>query len=97
MKTYKELINNPEEIKVKENATTVKFYLVSCMCDNQYIFTFDKLDNGYNLSTDCFAYSNFDIPVDSFELELAADDQKWDWIANNINKGFQKVGKVLSR
>ena len=44
-----------------------------------------------------FAYSNFGIKNDKYELEWAADDDRFFNVIQMINSGYQVVERVVSR
>ena len=97
-KTYQELRMNPPKISVKAGAREVIFKVVSSMCDNVYYFKFKKNEEGdFKLSTSPFAYSNFGIKHEKFELEWEADQELWLGVVAMINSGYQKVESVQFR
>ena len=100
MSKYQELMQNPPKVyqEVKKNAKEVIFYVVSCMCDNKYKFRFKKNDEGdFKLTCYGFAFSNFGIKDDKYELEWAADEGDFFDVVQMINSGYQLVEKVVSR
>ena len=83
---------------IVENPKEVIFHTVASMCDNRHMFKFKKNANGeFKLSCNGFAYSNFGIPNDKYELEWAADDDRFFMVIQMINSGYQVVEKVRSR
>ena len=83
---------------IVENPKEVIFHTVASMCDNRHMFKFKKDANGeFKLSCNGFAYSNFGIPNDKYELEWAADDDRFFMVIQMINSGYQVVEKVRSR
>ena len=46
MDRYRELLNNPPKLEVKENAREVVINLISCMCDNKNKITIKKNADG---------------------------------------------------
>ena len=83
---------------IVENPKEVIFHTVASMCDNKHMFKFKKDANGeFKLSCNGFAYSNFGIPNDKYELEWAADDDRFFMVIQMINSGYQVVEKVRSR
>jgi len=84
--------------QIVQNPKEVIFHTVASMCDNKYLFKFKKDDNGeFQLSCNGFAYSNFGIPNNKYELEWAADDDRFFNVIQMINSGYQVVEKVVSR
>ena len=65
MSKYKELYHNPPKLKITGKPRQVKINLVSCMCDNEYRWTFNRElpDGDYDLCTHGYAYSNFQIKL----------------------------------
>ena len=83
---------------IVENPKEVIFHTVASMCDNKHMFKSKKDANGeFKLSCNGFAYSNFGIPNDKYELEWAADDDRFFMVIQMINSGYQVVEKVRSR
>jgi len=83
---------------IVENPKEVIFHTVASMCDNRHMFKFKKDANGeFKLSCNGFAYSNFGIPNDKYELEWAADDDRFFNVIQMINSGYQVVERVVSR
>ena len=71
---------------IVENPKEVIFHTVASMCDNKHLFKFKKDANGeFKLSCNGFAYSNFGIPNDKYELEWAADDDRFFNVIQMIN------------
>jgi len=84
--------------QIVQNPKEVIFHTVASMCDNKYLFKFKKDDNGeFQLSCNGFAYSNFGISNNKYELEWAADDDRFFNVIQMINSGYQVVEKVVSR
>ncbi len=99
MSKYRDLLNNPPKLEVKENAREVVINLVSCMCDNRGKITLKKNDEGdFKLNSHRDAYSNFQIKFDRDDIEWAADDgRKWGKIIKMINSGTYKIESIKSR
>ena len=56
--------------QVKQDASEVIFHTVASMCDNKHLFKFKKDASGeFKLSCNGFAYSNFGIKNDKYELD----------------------------
>ena len=86
------------EEQIVQNPREVIFHTVASMCDNKHLFKFKKDASGeFKLSCNGFAYSNFGIPNDKYELEWAADDDRFFNVIQMINSGYQVVEKVVSR
>ena len=84
--------------QIVQNPREVIFHTVASMCDNKYKFRFKKNAEGdFNLTCNGFTYSNFGIPNDKYELEWAADDDRFFNVIQMINSGYQVVEKVVSR
>ena len=84
--------------QIVQNPREVIFHTVASMCDNKHLFKFKKDASGeFKLSCNGFAYSNFGIPNDKYELEWAADDDRFFNVIQMINSGYQVVEKVVSR
>jgi hypothetical protein len=98
MEECKELRQNPPKLQISGNAKEVIFKTISCMCDNVRYFRFKKNNNG-DFRLDCigYAYSNFQLGVERFELEWYADNESWSCIIDEINKGYTVVESVQSR
>ena len=95
---YLQLLNRPPVLKVPKNAKEVVVHVVSCMCDNKYIFNFKKNKDGeFKLFIPSYAYSNFQIKHYEYELEWSADRKRWQSVFAMINGGVQKVEKVVCR
>ena len=83
---------------VVENAREIQIHTVAGMCDNKHRLTLKKNEDGdFKLHRNGFAYSNFGIPYDAYELEWAADEGNFVAVFKMINAGFQVVEKVKSR
>ena len=86
------------EEQIIQNPREVIFHTVASMCDNKHLFKFKKDANGeFKLSCNGFAYSNFGIKGDKYELEWAADEGDFFDVIKMINSGYQLVEKVVSR
>ena len=84
--------------QVKQDAREVIFHTVASMCDNKHKFRFKKNDEGdFKLTCYGFAFSNFGIKDDKYELEWAADEGNFFDVVQMINSGYQLVEKVVSR
>ena len=84
--------------QVKQDAREVIFHTVASMCDNKHMFRFKKNAEGdFNLTCNGFAFSNFGIKNDKYELEWAADEGNFFDVVQMINSGYQLVEKVVSR
>ena len=83
---------------VVENAREIQIHTVAGMCDNKHRLTLKKNEDGdFKLHRNGFAYDNFGIPYDQYELEWAADEGNFARVFEMINSGFQVVEKVRSR
>ena len=86
------------EEQIIQNPREVIFHTVARMCDNKHMFRFKKNAEGdFNLTCNGFAYSNFGIKGDKYELEWAADEGDFFDVIQMINSGFQLVERVVSR
>ena len=86
------------EEQIVQNPKEVIFHTVASMCDNKHMFRFKKDASGeFKLSCNGFAYSNFGIKGDKYELEWAADEGDFFDVIQMINSGYQLVEKVVSR
>ena len=86
------------EEQIIQNPREVIFHTVASMCDNKHLFKFKKDASGeFKLSCNGFAYSNFGIKNDKYELEWAADDDRFFNVIQMINSGYQVVERVVSR
>tara|TARA_R100000315_G_C5134658_1_gene76941 strand:- start:47 stop:367 length:321 start_codon:yes stop_codon:yes gene_type:complete len=86
------------EEQIVQNPKEVIFHTVASMCDNKHMFKFKKDASGeFKLSCNGFAYSNFGIKGDKYELEWAADEGDFFDVIQMINSGYQLVEKVVSR
>ena len=83
---------------VVENAREIQIHTVAGMCDNKHRLTLKKNEDGdFKLHRNGFAYDNFGIPYDQYELVWAADEGNFVAVFKMINAGFQVVEKVKSR
>jgi len=97
MSKYRELIQNPPNLFIKQDSREIIFRLVSCMCDNKYTFKLKKNEEGdYKLNTCGFAYSNFQIKYPEDEIEWAADENNFHKVIGMINSGTSKIELVKS-
>ena len=86
------------EEQIVQNPKEVIFHTVASMCDNKHMFKFKKDASGeFKLSCNGFAYSNFGIKGDKYELEWAADEGDFFDVIQMINSGYQLVERVVSR
>jgi hypothetical protein len=86
------------EEQIIQNPREVIFHTVASMCDNKHKFRFKKNDEGdFKLTCYGFAFSNFGIKDDKYELEWAADEGDFFDVVQMINSGYQLVEKVVSR
>ena len=86
------------EEQIIQNPREVIFHTVATMCDNKHMFRFKKKSEGdFNLTFNGFAFSNFGIKNDKYELEWAADEGDFFDVIKMINSGSQLVEKVVSR
>ena len=86
------------EEQIVQNPKEVIFHTVASMCDNKHLFKFKKDASGeFKLSCNGFAYSNFGIKGNKYELEWAADEGDFFDVIQMINSGYQLVEKVVSR
>ena len=86
------------EEQIVQNPREVIFHTVASMCDNKHMFRFKKNAEGdFNLTCNGFAFSNFGIKNDKYELEWAADEGDFFDVIKMINLGYQLVEKVVSR
>ena len=84
--------------QIVQNPREVIFHTVASMCDNKHLFKFKKNAEGdFNLTCNGFAYSNFGIKGNKYELEWAADEGNFFNVIQMINSGYQVVEKVVSR
>ena len=98
MEKYRELLNNPPKLEVKENAREVVINLISCMCDNKHKITIKKNNDGdFKLNSHRDAYSNFQIKFDKDDIEWQADDNNWNDVFRMINSGTQLIDNIKSR
>ena len=83
---------------IVENPREVIFHTVASMCDNKHMFKFKKNAEGdFNLTCNGFAYSNFGIKNNKYELEWAADEGNFFNVIQMINSGYQVVEEIASR
>ena len=98
MDKYQTLILNPPKLQVPKESKQIMISLISCMCDNHYTWEFRKDSaNEWKLNTKGYAYSNFQLKVERWELEWAADAGDWEYVFDEINKGVQKVESIRTR
>jgi len=83
---------------IVENPREIIFHTVASMCDNKHMFKFKKNAEGdFNLTCNGFAYSNFGIKNNKYELEWAADEGNFFNVIQMINSGYQVVEEIASR
>jgi len=98
MSKYRDLIDFPPKLEVKENAREVVINLVSCMCDNRGKITLKKNDDGdFKLNSHGNSYRNFQIKFDRDDIEWEADDSEWDNVFGMINSGTSTIDNIKSR
>jgi hypothetical protein len=100
MSKYRELVLNPPIVlhHIKVDAREVIFYVVSCMCDNEYTLRLRKNNEGeFKMSGMGFSLSNFGFKFKPFEIEWEADCGNWIDVKNMINSGTVKIEKIISR
>jgi hypothetical protein len=98
MSIYRTLRQNPPNLKVKENAKEIYLHTVSCMCDNKHKLRLKKNESGeFKLSGCGFALSNWHMEYDKYEIEWAADENRWDTVISMINSGTEVIEKIVSR
>ena len=98
MDKYRELLNNPPKLEVKENAREVVVNLISCMCDNKHKWTIKKNHEGdFKINTNGFAFSDFQTKFDRDDIEWEADDNNWNSVFRMINSGVSKIDNIKSR
>lgn len=98
MSKYSELLKNPPKLTVIDNAREVVINLVSCMCDNRYIWTIKKNEEGdFKINTHGSAFSNFQTKHSRNEIEWKADDSDWEDVFKMINSGTEKIESIRSR
>jgi len=102
--TYSELKVKPlaqdrKNLKeIKKNARELKIHVVGSMCDNKYLLSLKKNENGeFRISGGRFALSNFGFKSPVYEIEWAADEGNWIEVINIINSGYQLIDKIVSR
>lgn len=98
MSIYRDLIQNPPTLVVKEDAKDIVIDLVSCMCDNKGQMRFKKDQFGeFKCTTGRDAYGNFQIKYSKVELEWTADEGSWNELFGMINTGTSKIARIMSR
>jgi hypothetical protein len=98
MSLYRELRFNPPSLEVSKTPREIKIDLVSVMCDNKYRWTAKKDSDGdFKISTNGFAYSNFQIPHRKDDIEWAMDAGDWTGAFNMINEGTSVVQSIQYR
>jgi hypothetical protein len=98
MSEYRKLKKSKLDLKVKENCKELVITLISCMCDNKYIFKLKKdLQGEFKLNTCGYAFSNFGIKNNRYEIEWAADESNWEKVFEMINTGTSIIKSVVSR
>lgn len=98
MDKYRELLDNPPKLEVKENTREVVINLISCMCDNRSKITLKKNDNGdFKLNSHRDSYRNFQIKFDKDDIEWEADDNNWNNVFRMINSGTSLIDNIKSR
>ena len=98
METYRDLVQNPPSLQVKNEAKEVVFTTISSMCDNRHILKMKKNSEGdFKLNGCGFHLSNFGFKFDTHEIEWEADAGEWGSVILMINSGYQRVSKLISR
>ena len=95
----KSLAQDRKNLKeIKKNAKELRIHVVASMCDNKYLLSLKKNDNGeFRMSGGRFALSNFGFESPVYEIEWAADEGNWIEVINIINSGYQRIDKIVSR
>ncbi len=95
----KSLAQDRKNLKeIKKNAKELKIHIVGSMCDNKYLLSLKKNDNGeFRMSGGRFALSNFGFESPVYEIEWAADEGNWREVIDIINGGYQRIDKIVSR
>ena len=84
--------------EIKKNTRELKIHIVSSMCDNKYILSLKKNNDGeFKMSGGRFALSNFGFASPVYEIEWAADEGNWREVIDIINGGYQRIDKIVSR
>ena len=99
MSIYKNLLNRPPKIVIKENAREVHINTRSCMCDNTGRLTFRKnADGDFRVNGGQSALSNWQMEDDfQISMEWAADDGNWQEVIRIINTGTSVAESARSR
>jgi len=98
MSKYNELLKNAPKLTVKKGAREVVINLISCMCDNKYIWTIKKNNEGdFKISTHGYAFDNFQTKYERNEIEWTADESNWEKVFDMINSGTSRIESIRSR
>ena len=77
------------EEQIIQNPREVIFHTVASMCDNKHLFKFKKDANGeFKLSCNGFAYSNFGIKNDKYELTNLIAKSRAKWLLSKKDEYF---------
>lgn len=84
--------------EIKKNTRELKIHIVGSMCDNKYILSLKKNNDGeFKMSGGRFSLSNFGFKSPVYEIEWAADEGNWREVIDIINSGYQRIDKIVSR
>jgi len=98
MSKYQELLRNKPELTIIEGAREVIFKTISCMCDNVGYLRFKKnLEGDFKLDGIGRTVSNWQMKVNTHELEWLADEGAWKKVIDLINTGTSQIESVKSR
>lgn len=98
MGKYRDLINFPPKLEVKENAREIIINCISVMCDNKEKISLKKnIEGDFKINTHGQAFSNFQIKFDKDDIEWEADDGNWVDVFSMINSGTTKIENIKSR
>lgn len=98
MSKYRDLIDFPPKLEVKENAREIIINCISAMCDNKEKISLKKnIEGDFKINTHGQAFSNFQIKFDKDDIEWEADDNNWNRVFRMINSGTTKIENIKSR
>ena len=84
--------------EIKKNPRQLMIHVVSSMCDNKYILSLRKNNDGeFKMSGRGYSLSNFGFKPPIYEIEWAADEGDWSKVIHSINSGYQRIDKIVSR
>ena len=81
---------------IKANPRILVFTTIDPM-DNKHLLRLERKELDFKLSGCGSSLRNWQFKYDIYEIEFAADDDRWDYVINMINSGTENIIKVVTR